>query len=70
MLISYQYSHAPGRVVDEFPGGGIEDGEETIAAARRELAEKCNVRIRNGELENGHLLAAWSLFRATPPLST
>jgi hypothetical protein len=40
MLVSYQYNHAPGRVVDEFPGGGVEPGEEYRDAAPRELLEE------------------------------
>lgn len=120
VLVSYQYNHAPGRVVDESPGGGVEPGEAYPDAARRELLEeaglwagqlteigaflmhnrrsglRCRVfvatelepreaapdpeertavewlsvaeieaRIRGGALENGNLLAAWSLFRAS-----
>lgn len=124
VLVSYQYNHAPARVVDEFPGGGVEPGEAYHDAARRELLEeaglwagqlteigaflmhnrrsglRCRVfvatelepraaapdpeertaaewlsvaeidaRIRGGALENGNLLAAWSLFRASRALS-
>jgi ADP-ribose pyrophosphatase len=119
VLIAYQYNNAPQRVVDEFPGGGVEADELCIDAARRELLEETGFyahrlheigsflinnrrsagrmrifvatdleqrtataqeeelvacewvpideverRIRAGELENGTLLAAWSIFRA------
>ena len=120
VLVGYQYNHPPGRVVDEFPGGGVGPDEEYEAAARRELLEETGVyarqvrqigaflvhnrrsgiqcrvfvatdleqrtatpeegeatlvewvplaemdaRIRAGEIENGILLAAWSIFRAS-----
>jgi ADP-ribose pyrophosphatase len=40
ILVSFQYNHPPGQVVDEFPGGGIHPDESMIEAARRELREE------------------------------
>ena len=120
VLVSYQYNNAPERVVAEFAGGGVEQGESYPAAAQRELMEevgyyahnlreigaflfqnrhsgrKCRIflatqleecraapdeaefietewldiatvdrRIAAGEIDNGVMLAAWCLFKAT-----
>jgi ADP-ribose pyrophosphatase len=40
ILLAYHYNNAPQRVVDEFPGGGIEAHESGDDAARRELLEE------------------------------
>ncbi|UCD52289.1 MAG: NUDIX hydrolase [Phycisphaerales bacterium] len=40
VLITRQYRHAVGKVCVEIPCGGIEAGEEPVAAAQRELREE------------------------------
>jgi 8-oxo-dGTP pyrophosphatase MutT (NUDIX family) len=40
VLVSYQYNNAPQRVVAEFAGGGVNEGESYADAAQRELMEE------------------------------
>ena len=40
VLVSYQYNNAPQRVVAEFAGGGVNEGESYAEAAQRELMEE------------------------------
>jgi len=40
VLLIKQYRHGLGRILLELPGGGADEGEEPIAAARRELLEE------------------------------
>lgn len=49
VLISWQWSHGPRKVVDEFPGGGLLEGETPEEAVRRELAEETGLTA--GSLE-------------------
>lgn len=118
ILLQREYSHPPGKILYQFPGGGVPNGEEPAMGANRELMEEAGFRgdleeigeyyldnrrteakmhvfvarnlkelslekdaeeflehewftvaevtamIRRGEIENGHLLAAWTLFIA------
>lgn len=42
-----QYRHAPGLYLLELPAGGLEPGEEPLAAARRELSEEVGLAARD-----------------------
>lgn len=43
ILLQREYSYPVHRVVWQLPGGGIKDGEDTIAAANRELSEESGI---------------------------
>lgn len=40
VVLVRQYRPGPGRILDELPGGGVEEGEAAAEAARRELLEE------------------------------
>lgn len=50
MLLQKEYSYPPNKVLWQLPGGQIEEGEDIIAAARRELREESNVDVRDCRL--------------------
>ncbi len=56
VLVSFQYNPAPGRVVEEFPGGGIAPGETVEEGARRELLEEIGLYAHRIERIGAFLL--------------
>jgi len=56
MLLTWQYRHAIGRYILEFPAGTLEPGEEPLACAQREVQE-----------EVGHAADEWIELGTTFP---
>lgn len=46
-LMVRQYRHGIDQVTLEFPGGAIEDGEDALESAKREMIEETGYRIQN-----------------------
>lgn len=47
ILVQREYSYPPDVVMWQLPGGAIEEGEEIIAAAKRELSEESGYSAKN-----------------------
>lgn len=62
VVLARQFRPGPGLVLDEMPGGIIEDGEEVLAAAARELLEETGFAA-DLELAGGTWLAGASRTR-------
>ncbi len=56
VLLERQYRHAAGRFLYELPAGRIDEGENALAAGKRELLE-----------ETGYSARKWNAFSASGP---
>lgn len=70
IVLALQYRYLTGKQSIEFPGGGIEEGQEPIDAARAELVEETGctatdfVKIGQFETDNGFLRNTCHLYLA------
>lgn len=70
ILLERQYRHAAGRFLRELPAGRIDDGENELTAAKRELLEETGYRARSWKrilhfwVSPGFVAEAMSIFLA------
>lgn len=70
IILTRQYRPGPGRVLLDLPGGIVEDREEVIVAAARELSEETGFVAEHIELVGQTWLASWATQERYAVLAT
>lgn len=70
VIIAKQYRPGPERILLEIPGGGVEEGEEPEAAARRELREETgyvpgSMELLGTSCRDAYTNGTWNYYLAT-----
>jgi ADP-ribose pyrophosphatase len=70
VLLARQYRPGPGRVLLELPGGMVDDGEDVLAAASRELLEETGYSAGEMRLAGQTWLAAFAAHERYAVIAT